>query len=52
MSVVEAAAPGASSADAAASLAIDDLHVAFGGNRVLQGVDLRFHPRIQRAHRT
>ena len=24
-------------------LAIDDLHVAFGGNRVLEGVDLHFH---------
>lgn len=43
MSVVDTTAPGTPT-DAAASLAIDDLHVAFGGNHVLQGVDLQFTP--------
>ncbi|MXZ78503.1 ABC transporter ATP-binding protein [Candidatus Poriferisocius sp.] len=44
MSVVETAPSGASPADAVASLAVEDLHVAFGGNRVLIGVDLNFTP--------
>ena len=45
MSVVEATPPDAANpADAISSLAVDDLHVAFGGNRVLRGVDLRFTP--------
>jgi branched-chain amino acid transport system ATP-binding protein len=43
MSVVDTTAP-STPTDAAASLAIDDLHVAFGGNHVLQGVDLQFTP--------
>ena len=43
MSVVDATAPGTTT-DAAASLAVDDLHVAFGGNHVLRGVDLQFTP--------
>ncbi|MCQ3810259.1 MAG: ABC transporter ATP-binding protein [Acidimicrobiia bacterium] len=44
MSVVDTAAPGSSPSESLASLAIEDLHVAFGGNRVLQGVDLQFTP--------
>lgn len=44
MSVVEASPPGANPTGAVASLAVDDLNVAFGGNRVLQGVDLNFTP--------
>lgn len=43
MSVVDTSAPGTTT-DAAASLAVDDLHVAFGGNHVLRGVDLQFTP--------
>ena len=43
MSVVDSPAP-ETPTDAVASLAVDDLHVAFGGNRVLQGVDLNFTP--------
>ncbi|MCY4193131.1 MAG: ABC transporter ATP-binding protein [bacterium] len=41
MSVAEAAS---NPADAVASLDVDGLHVSFGGNRVLQGVDLCFTP--------
>ena len=44
MSAVETASPGVNPSSAYASLAIDDLDVAFGGNHVLQGVDLRFTP--------
>ena len=44
MSVAEASPPGAERAGAVASLAVVDLNVAFGGNRVLQGVDLQFTP--------
>ncbi|WP_419924082.1 ABC transporter ATP-binding protein [Candidatus Poriferisocius sp.] len=44
MSVVETPAPGTYPTDTAVSLAVEDLHVAFGGNRVLQGVDLAFTP--------
>ena len=44
MSVVETTAPGTNPTGSTASLAVDGLHVAFGGNRVLQGVDLHFHP--------
>ena len=44
MSAVDTAAPGADSSGATASLTVEDLHVAFGGNRVLQGIDLNFTP--------
>ncbi len=44
MSAVEASPSGANSADAVASLAVDGLQVAFGGNHVLRGVDLQFTP--------
>lgn len=44
MSVVETASPGVNPSSANASLTIDDLDVAFGGNHVLQGVDLQFAP--------
>ena len=44
MSVVEASPPSASPSGTTASLAVEDLHVAFGGNHVLQGVDLDFTP--------
>ena len=44
MSAVDTAAPGNNPTDAAVSLAVEDLHVAFGGNHVLQGVDLDFTP--------
>lgn len=44
MSVMEASPSGANPAEATASLTVEDLHVAFGGNRVLIGVDLNFTP--------
>ncbi len=46
MSVTDSAPAPADSAhdDAQVSLSVQDLHVAFGGNRVLQGVDLFFTP--------
>ncbi len=44
MSAIEASPSGANSADAVASLAVDGLQVAFGGNHVLRGVDLQFTP--------
>ena len=43
MSVVDTTAPDTPTGSAA-SLAVDDLHVAFGGNHVLRGVDLQFTP--------
>ncbi|MXW60122.1 MAG: ABC transporter ATP-binding protein [Acidimicrobiia bacterium] len=41
---MEASPSGANPAEATASLTVEDLHVAFGGNRVLIGVDLNFTP--------